>query len=231
MSVQQLYLLQKVDISINKLKAEAEQMKKDLLISPALEKATATATAASKVYRELLTNQDRAQVESDTLTSRIIQNEKRLYSGRVTNPKELSDISSDVEQSRQRLSIADEGLLTTMDKVDRMQQRLQQVEAELARQTDLTKHDSAEHLSRLQVIKAELGKLEFQRVEAIKPIDSSELHVYEQLMSSKGSLAVAEVHVGRCTACKIMISSSDSQRAHQGKELVHCSSCDRILLG
>ena len=94
MSVQQLYLLQKVDISINKLKAEAEQMKKDLLISPALEKATATATAASKVYRELLTNQDRAQVESDTLTSRIIQNEKRLYSGRVTNPKERGGVKN-----------------------------------------------------------------------------------------------------------------------------------------
>jgi len=231
MSVQQLYLLQKVDVSIVKLEGEAAQIKGNLLISPEFEKAAATVTAASKVYRELLANQDKAQSESDTIASKITENEKRLYSGEVTNPKELSDISNDIEQSRQQLNVADDGLLRTMDKVERMQQRLQQAETELTRQTDLAKHGSVENLSRLEVVNEELGELTLRRAEAAKPVDPSELHVYEQLMSSKDHLAVAEVHVGRCTACKIMVSSSDSQRAHAGKELVHCSSCGRILLG
>lgn len=230
MSVQQLYLLQKVDIQIWKLQEETKAINDHLSISPKVERALATVNAATKVYLELLTNQEMAQAESDALTSKMNDNEKRLYSGHVTNPKELSDISTEQDHLRQRQNSTDDDLLKTMDKVERMTVRLQEAELDLKAQTDVAKHDSVESHVRLEAIKAELATLTSQRSEAVKRVNSDELSIYEQLMSHKDHLAIAEVHVGRCSGCKIMVSSSDSRRAHEGKDLVHCSSCGRILL-
>tara|TARA_Y100000588_G_scaffold263153_1_gene277822 strand:- start:5395 stop:6090 length:696 start_codon:yes stop_codon:yes gene_type:complete len=230
MTAQQLYLIQKVDIKILDLQKEQDTINAKLLSSPILQRADATFKSATNVYNDLVASQDRAQHESDTLNSKIAETDSRLYSGRVTNPKELSDLADDLKQLRKRQETSDDQLLRIMDKVERMQVRLAQAEKDLELQTDLAKQQSAADRLRLGEIGIALDKLSGERAAAIKQVDPTELNIYDQLMSTKGNTAVAEVHVGRCTECKIMVSSSDSRRAHTGKELVHCSSCGRILL-
>jgi len=230
MTAQQLYLLQKVDTRILKLQQERDTINAKLLSSSILQRADATFKAATSVYNELVASQDKAQHESDALTSKITETDSRLYSGRVTNPKELTDLTDDLKQLRARQETTDDQLLKIMDKVERMEVRLRQAEKDLELQTNLTKQQSSEDRLRLDEIGVVLDKLSGERAAAIKQVDATELNIYDQLMSTKGNTAVAEVHVGRCTECKIMVSSSDSRRAHTGKELVHCSSCGRILL-
>ncbi len=230
MSVQQLYLLQKVDTEILKLREESDKINADLLSSPEAERAAATVVAATKVYSELCANQHEAQKESDSLASKIAETDTRLYSGRVTNPKELSDLTEDLRQLRVRQSSSDDELLKIMDKVERMQVRLKQAETDLKVTTDSAQHQSSKNRLRLEAIEATLNTLSIERATAVNLVNASELNIYTQLMSSKDNTAVAEVHVGRCTSCRIMVSSSDSMRAHTGKELVYCSSCGRILL-
>jgi hypothetical protein len=230
MSAQQLYLLQKVDTQIMQLHDESKRIHTDLSISSGLEKATAKVNAASKVYHDLLNDQDRVQAKSTTLTSKISENEKLLYSGQVSNPKELSGISTDLVQLRKRLDSSDDTLLELMDKVEKMQTRLNQAEAGVKEQAELTKQATSEKQFRLDKIETELTRLTLQRDETLERVNPDELEIYKQLMSTKGHIAVSEIHVGRCSGCKITVSSSNSQRAHAAKELVHCSSCGRILL-
>ena len=128
MTAQQLYLIQKVDIKILDLQKERDTINAKLLSSPILQRADATFKSATNVYNDLVASQDRAQHESDTLPSKITETDSRLYSGRVTNPKELSDLTDDLKQLRGRQETSDDQLLRIMDNVERMQVRLRQAE-------------------------------------------------------------------------------------------------------
>ena len=57
-----------------------------------------------------------------------------------------------------------------------------------------------------------------------------ELTRYEGLRRSKGGQAVAQVVRGLCQACRMSLPSQHLQRVRNGREMVLCNSCGRILL-
>jgi len=68
---------------------------------------------------------------------------------------------------------------------------------------------------------------EIARLEAeIPPRDRAE---FRRLIEKKHGLAVAVVIGGSCSACHVKVRPAAMQTLKQGREIVYCDSCKRIL--
>ena len=61
-------------------------------------------------------------------------------------------------------------------------------------------------------------------------VEPVELNRYEGLRRSKGGQAVAKVMRGLCQACRMSLPSQQLQRVRNGRQVVLCNNCGRILL-
>ena len=61
-------------------------------------------------------------------------------------------------------------------------------------------------------------------------VEPMELSRYEGLRRSKGGQAVSRVMRGLCQACRMSLPSQQLQRVRNGRQVVLCNNCGRILL-
>ena len=72
-----------------------------------------------------------------------------------------------------------------------------------------------------------LTSLNKSRTELAQQISPEILSLYEKIKLAKGQ-AIAKVEQGRCQGCYINLPTNQWRKAKAG-DLVHCSSCNRIL--
>ena len=82
-------------------------------------------------------------------------------------------------------------------------------------------------IARLQ---EELHDLEQRGRELRSAIDADKLALYDELLRSKGGVAVAVLKGDLCGVCRVRVPSGLAQRVRQGQEMVLCNNCGRILV-
>jgi len=88
------------------------------------------------------------------------------------------------------------------------------------------KNNSLEVIDKL-IQKEEILKRE--REELISGLDNNILNQYEKLRKIRGGLAVARIEKGVCEACRVKVSTSLAYEVGQGKGIIYCENCSRIL--
>ncbi len=225
-----LYDIQTIELDIIErskgLKSVNAQLKEDELLRQAKDSFAVAATALdknSKLTRDL-ENQIEASEEKRKAT------ETRLYSGSVGNPKELQDMQMEIESLARRRSQLDDALLQLMMERDQAsqdmaesRQRLEEVQAEHDElQTDLRNKKTA--------LTRELESLMSTRKGALAKAPAAALQTYQNMRRAKGNRPVAVLREKACTICGIKQDSTVLAAISQGKDLVNCSNCGRILL-
>lgn len=223
----QLYELQEIDLEIADKERRLEQAVSRLGRNDIVVAAQEKLNTEKKKLEELQRQQRALEREIDDMASKIKAGNDELYSGRVKNPKELSNLQHEVE------------LLKTKD------DRLETKDLELMEQVELVESEVAELAGKLEQVSTEwqreqeqLGKekvslesslndLRQKRQALAAEFDPKVVALYEGLRKNK-SFAVARVEQGICRGCRISMPSSELQQARSGA-LVQCSSCNRIL--
>ncbi len=89
--------------------------------------------------------------------------------------------------------------------------------------------DQAELVERQANLTEQIASLEGERAQEIVNRDASMLQLYNELAPSKQGRAVAKLDGGACGGCRISLPTNVLQRARSGRDIVRCSSCERIL--
>jgi len=165
------------------------------------------------------------------LNGKIKSNEQRLYSGSVNNPKELQSLQADLAHLRRRRDKTEDGLLEAMTEVDDREALVSEARAVSAQIEEQWKEEQDRLHAIVSQLRDELGVLEERRRELRASIDEADLGLYDSLLRSKGGLAVTVLKGELCGGCRVRVPSGLAQRARQGKELVLCNNCGRILAG
>jgi predicted nucleic acid-binding Zn-ribbon protein len=159
--------------------------------------------------------------------NRISEAEEQLYSGRIKNPKELTNLQHEVGILKSKRDQLENRALEIMDQVERagadaaaLNSEFNKLEAEWHRQ-------QKQILGEIETLKSKLSELEEKRRLCSGTIDPQAVALYDKLRKQKGQ-AVAKVEQGICRGCRISLSFSELQQARSGN-LVQCSSCGRIL--
>jgi predicted nucleic acid-binding Zn-ribbon protein len=74
-----------------------------------------------------------------------------------------------------------------------------------------------------------LNELTAERTELSGKIEEDLLGRFERLFASKGDAAIVALEHEVCTGCHMKVTTQTAHRVKNGKEIVSCEQCGRIL--
>lgn len=198
--------------------------------------------------REVQAEMDRLQHEADALEreerrveeevrlieEKIAQEEHKMYSGQVINPKELAALQDEVGMLQRRKAPLEEKGLEELEARDVLLDRRRQLADELASLEREAAEVKGKIDSTVAEIDAELGGEEQKRADVLPKIPTEALELYESLRETKKGIGVGALENGSCTACREALSAVEVDRikrkARDGEWLFRCEHCRRILV-
>ncbi|MBX6773026.1 MAG: hypothetical protein IRY83_14955 [Chloroflexi bacterium] len=227
--LQRLHQLQEIDLRCESLQRELQEI--DAVLADESELASARAAVAR--LRDHLREQEQRSRELEwsisEVSSRIQQDEQRLYSGTIRNPKELEGLQRELEQRKAQRSRLEDQELELLDAIEKTQADLAAAEAELNRIATAVAERNQELLSRRASVQGQLDEAIGERGRLSAQVAPSALAQYEQLRRAKRGLAVSRIERATCQGCRIALPLGLVQRVRAGRDLIFCPSCGRIL--
>ena len=181
---------------------------------------------------ELSRSQTRLEDEIASLTERANQAEKQLYSGSVTNPRELQALQDDVASIRRRIGQIEDDELEIME----LSEPVEEQRATLASQREQLEADQQRLNAALAeaeaTIAAERAEVRDEREAAAADVPDDLWHEYDTLRSQLGGVAIARLVGTTCQGCHLGLSAVEVDRIRKlsPDEPVHCEECGRLLV-
>ena len=225
--IKQLYQLQEVELEIESSEQALAQIASQLGESRAVVRARTELKLKQQHLEELKRQQHSAEWDIDDLVNKLTPAEEKLYSGRIQDPKELTNLQHEVDGWRVRRNQLEDKALEIMDQVELSTASVTTLSNEL-KTLEAGWHSQQQQLSTdMEQFKTTLSDLKHKRQLLSAEIDPQTVEFYQELKKQKGQ-AVAKVEQGICHGCRISLPTTELQRA-RGDSLVQCSSCGRIL--
>jgi uncharacterized protein len=225
-----LLTLQQIDSEIDRLK----QNYASLDPGRAEGAAYAAAKSAHEQARDLLaktrTDIQDAELEQKSLQAKHEDVEKKLYSGKVTAPKEMMAMQEEIEMFKRQRERLDDRLLELMTAQETQAQA--EAETKQARTAAATayKAKQEEYKSEAEGMQAEAKILAAKRKEAVIPIEAALLTRYTQWRDTKGGVVIAPIiDNNACGGCHMGLPGNIILKVHEGRDIVTCQNCRRIL--
>jgi hypothetical protein len=224
-----LFRLQHVDSQLDVVRTQLAEIEKALAEDQPLKEALEAVDQAKLAAQRAQQDTRSAEEETKAQQQHIEANQGSLYSGKVTNPKELQDLQKEDEALKRRLNELENAQLEKMvgleerqDYLKKAEENLESVQAQRGVEQRTLGGEKNEQT-------AELTRLQEERAIAINGISAEDLELYQNIRGNKGGLAVAKVQNKTCSACGGELSAALAQAARSPEELVRCENCKRIL--
>lgn len=175
--------------------------------------------------------QRRHEREIDILGERKEAEQVRMYSGEITNPRELQAAKNEIDSVQRRIEQHEEELLAVMETVEgfettlrQRQQEIEELEARASEQETARDDAAAGHV----VEKAELEVARDKQREALPDALVTRYDATRERLG--GGAAVGELVDGACTACRIEMPMVEARELRDGPPLNECPECRRLLI-
>ena len=225
--IKQLYQLQEVDLELESSEQALAQIARRLGESQAVVRAQTKLKSEQQQLEELGRQQHSAEWEIEDLVNKLTTAEEKLYSGRIKDPKELTNLQHEVNGLRARRNHLEDKALEMMDQIELSTASVAALSNEL-KTLETEWHSQQQQLTtNMEQFKTALSDLEHKRQLLSAKLDPQAVELYQELKKQKGQ-AVAKVEQGICCGCRISLPTTELQRA-RSDSLVQCSSCGRIL--
>lgn len=224
-----LYRLQQVDTQLDRTLARLAEIEKCLGEDENVRK--------SKVAFETAENDRSAIHKSLTLAEdttrshrlKIEQTENHLYSGRVTNPKELQDLQNEVAALKRYLDTLEERQLEAILELDDADTALTEARQALDDVQATKLQDDAALNGEKTELTNKVNKLQTERTVAMVSVRAEDRETYERLRKKHSGVAVSAASGQSCSACGSSLHAALYQSARMSDQLAYCETCKRIL--
>jgi len=226
----ELFALQEIDLALDRARARLQEIDEGIQETEELAEARQLKIDKEEVLSGLRSKQRELEWEVDQVRSKASEMEAKLYGGTVRNPKELSDLDTDVRALKAQASKREDVLLALMEEAETAEGEWRAAETEYSRIEADWSANRKVLLDEKAELEPEVQRLELQRTEQLSEIDRASFRLYEILRERRAGHAVARVEQGMCQGCRITLPMSVLQKTRTGVGLVQCVSCERILL-
>ncbi len=118
--VDALHQLQELDRQVDAARASQARLSAQLGDRAAVAERETQVRALRERVHGLETQQRDLELLAEQRRSKIEADEKKLYGGRVTNPKELTSLQEEVAQDKRQLSTVEDQLLEVMEQLEQL---------------------------------------------------------------------------------------------------------------
>ena len=229
-TTRQLYFLQELDLTLDRLLEEKAKAEQELSSGLSIDRLETAFSDENERLPEVQSQHRLQQLELETLRERSTHLEAQLYSGEITNPRDLESLGQEVDHVKELLEQQDSELSALAVQAEESRNRRDSLEKELSDRRAAWQIREAELQDQLNRSNLEMDTASTQRKTIVDTLDASAIQHYEGLRRAKGGLAVAKVERGLCQACRMSLPTQQQQRVRIGRQTVLCSSCGRILI-
>lgn len=194
-----------------------------------LDTAKSKLVSAQALFTKQKTNQRELELTLDDIKTKANKTEEKLYSGTLTNPRELSGFQEEHRLLISRQHREEDILLDVLIAVEEAESILSNSKEifekiDLAKKREIKKLTEEKHLHQKEIDELRI------RQQAIKvKIEDKYLSLYENLRKSKHGTAVVTMDRNICRGCRIEIPNKIIQQLKEDSGLIQCNSCGRIL--
>ncbi|MDP1820272.1 MAG: C4-type zinc ribbon domain-containing protein [Acidimicrobiales bacterium] len=183
------------------------------------------------VRQELVRSQKRLEDEIATMVDKAGQHDKSLYSGSISNPRDLQALQDEIAALRRRISQLEDQDLELMEQIEPLESSLTRLAVERAA-LDETAAGLRGRIAEDEVaIDAELASVQAERERIAADVDPGILSEYEALRPKLGGIAIARLVGGSCGGCHLSLSAVEVARLKKlpPEEPAYCEECGRLL--
>jgi len=227
--VHQLFQLQKLDTEIDEKKKRLGDVLKAQKEPPALVAVRQRAETAAAELQKWQGKHQNLTLEVGSVSAKAKNSETRLYSGKVTNTKELTDLQHEIEALVRRKTALEDEVLEVLVKVEDAQREKTAADEALSTASAQWEKQSAHLKADQNELALALHKLMQSRQSKAAVIDAASMQEYEQLRKQKHGLAVAGLRVNMCLGCRTTVSANKVKEVDEGRK-VYCGGCGRLLV-
>lgn len=180
---------------------------------------------------ELARNQQRLEDEISSLSEKAGQHDKALYSGSVTNPRELQSMQEEIAALRRRIGQLEDQEIEVMEQIEPLDAKIvgfsETGQALDERATALRAEIVEEELA----IEGEIERVTSERASTARDVEPDLLEEYERLRPQLGGIAIAPLVGGSCGGCHLGLSAVEIDRIKKlpPEAPAHCEECGRLL--
>ncbi|HSH05987.1 MAG TPA: hypothetical protein VLL52_25955 [Anaerolineae bacterium] len=223
-----LYELQQMETDIRQKKKRLGELVELQKETDDLKEARAAKETAAEAFAAYRTQKKELDDEIASLRRKKDETSERLYSGKVKNTKELSDMEQAIGAMERRIAALEEQNLEVMLYLEEAETEAVSSEETykklLGKWARAVTHYKHEQMEVATAVNEQLAL----RKEHLKRIPASDLKLYKKIGQKSSGVAIARLRDGRCTGCQVGVSGEKSRRAYEG-ERVTCGSCGRLL--
>ena len=230
-NVRELYELQLLDWEIQQREEELSEVQTRITDDARRVQAHRRLSALERKLGEL--GPARRQVERaiQQIEERIAGIDNRMYSGSVTNPRELEAYQEERAMLVRNQSSEEDQLLEYMVEMEETEELRDQAKGVFEQIDGERRLELGTLGTRQEELSSELPGLHSQRQEMSTEYPPNVIAVYETVRRMRGGQGAALVdRRGLCHGCRLVIPNAELGRVRTSDGVVQCSSCSRILI-
>jgi len=188
--------------------------------------------ANEQKLQKLLAEQKKLEDTRATLSGKKEKANKTLYSGNITNPKELSDLKEAEESFGRRIAELDMPLLEVMESIDGVNKTADDIKTKLNSVKKSYQKIAAQYKSDHEEISAKVAELTLVSKESRGKIeDAALLSRYDGICKKGHGIGVTVITPlsDSCSVCKTAISNNILSKVKESNEIIFCENCGRII--
>lgn len=224
----ELYHLQTLDSQRDSTLARLAEIEKLLAQNEVVRAAQEALEAARKYHSQWKVKLTDLELERSRLLNEANEAEQRLYSGKVTNPREMTDLQEKIASLKQRRDKLEEPLLEAMLELEQSESDIDSAQSKLDQVLDEQKQTLGALATEQDSLREKLPQLEEQIIQVRGVIEAMHLTLYDKLRKRPAGAAVTKLVKGECATCGVQLTSRQEQQVIHG-EVMPCPTCGRIL--
>jgi predicted nucleic acid-binding Zn-ribbon protein len=227
-NIKLLATLQQIDLELDADRRKFAENKEAMAPPASLRKRAAEVKEAEAQVAHWQKERRLRDEEVAAQQAKIEEEETRLYSGRIKDPREQIALQQHVEALKRHLETLEERALEAMLELEQSQERLKKLSQAFEEEKSAWMEKRAALEKEQQAIVEHARSLKARRETVVKHLTAAELNRYETLRAKRGGIAIVALNGRSCGGCGASLPTSVVQQVQAG-EIVTCPICGRLL--
>lgn len=179
----------------------------------------------------IVREQHKIEADVTQIDDKLTHEQERLYSGSVQNPKELGNISAELDALRRRKAHLEDQELEVMERREELESEVGVLAATLA-EIDANVADATMRRDAATVeIDAALKAFAAERAGLVPLLHPEVVSLYDTVRAKQGGIGAGALEKGTCRACGLPLSPMAMNEIRQSDEpIIRCENCRRLLV-
>lgn len=224
--INQLYDLLELDQEIEKSRESIKEIDNVLEDKALLFESQQSLNKATSILRRQEAQRTDLELTIESTTTKGNTIEKKMYSGTVTNPRELEDMQRELQMVRSKESELEDNLLKVLQSLEKTQPAVTKLMAHIDNIRTKRENQESRLVNKRATLKKSLTKLVEQKGNLSSLITPQYLTLYQSIRVPN---PLVKIEKGMCQGCRIALPTRVIKTARISVNPTQCPSCTRIL--